>query len=96
MSKVEVRLNGAAHLAVGLMSGTSHDGVGAALMRIDARKNPPTRLIAFRIYPCPAKFRARLLAAHRTVRTWSRGSVPAASRRSTSSSAASLVRPRYA
>jgi anhydro-N-acetylmuramic acid kinase len=63
MSKVEVHLDGPAHLAVGLMSGTSHDGVSAALVRIDARKSPPTRLLAFRTYPYTAKFRARLLAA---------------------------------
>src|SRR5271167_315591 len=63
MSKVEVRLNGPVHLAVGLMSGTSHDGVSAALVRIDARKSPPTRLLAFRTYPYTAEFRARLLAA---------------------------------
>ena len=63
MSKLEVHLDGPAHLAVGLMSGTSHDGVSAALVRIDARKSPPTRLLAFQTYPYSAKFRARLLAA---------------------------------
>ena len=63
MSTVEVHLDGPAHLAVGLMSGTSHDGVSAALVRIDARKSPPTRLLAFQTYPYSAKFRARLLAA---------------------------------
>ncbi len=63
MSRVEVRLDGRTHLAVGLMSGTSHDGVSAALVRIDERKSPPTRLVAFRTYPYTAEFRARLLAA---------------------------------
>ncbi len=63
MSKVTVHLDGPAHLAVGLMSGTSHDGVSAALVRIDARKSPPTRLLAFRTYPYTAEFRSRLLAA---------------------------------
>jgi len=29
MNKIEVRLDGPAHPAVGLMSGTSHDGVSA-------------------------------------------------------------------
>jgi len=63
MNKVEVRLEGTTHLAVGLMSGTSHDGVSAALVRIDERRSPPTQLLAFRTYPYTAKFRARLLAA---------------------------------
>ena len=63
MSKVEVHLDGRTHLAMGLMSGTSHDGVSAALVRIDERKSPPTQLIAFQTYPYTAKFRARLLAA---------------------------------
>ena len=63
MSKVAVYLDGPTHLAVGLMSGTSHDGVSAALVRIDARKSPPTRLLAFRTYAYTAEFRARLLAA---------------------------------
>jgi anhydro-N-acetylmuramic acid kinase len=63
MSKVEVYLDGPTHLAVGLMSGTSHDGVSAALVRIDARKSPLSRLLAFRTYPYTAKFRARLLTA---------------------------------
>jgi anhydro-N-acetylmuramic acid kinase len=63
MSKVAVHLDGRTHLAVGLMSGTSHDGVSATLVRIDERKSPPTTLVAFRTYPYPPKFRARLLAA---------------------------------
>ncbi|MGH7915391.1 MAG: anhydro-N-acetylmuramic acid kinase [Candidatus Binataceae bacterium] len=63
MSKVELHLDGSRHLAVGLMSGTSHDGVSAALIRIDERECPPTHLLAFRTYPYTAKFRARLLAA---------------------------------
>jgi anhydro-N-acetylmuramic acid kinase len=63
MSKVAVHLDGRTHLAVGLMSGTSHDGVSAALMRIDERKSPPTTLVAFRTYPYAPEFRARLLAA---------------------------------
>jgi 1,6-anhydro-N-acetylmuramate kinase len=56
MSKVEVHLDGPTHLAIGLMSGTSHDGVSAALVRIDVRKIPPTQLVAFRTYPYTADF----------------------------------------
>jgi len=51
------------HYAVGLMSGTSHDGVSAALVTIDDRRSPPVRLITFATFPYPPKFRARLLAA---------------------------------
>lgn len=63
MSAVEVRIARRAHLAMGLMSGTSHDGVGAALVRIDERASPPVRLLAFRTYPYARGFRSRLLAA---------------------------------
>ena len=51
------------HLAIGLMSGTSHDGISAALVQIDSRHEPPVRLIAFKTYRYPAKFRIRLLEA---------------------------------
>lgn len=50
-------------LAIGLMSGTSHDGVSAAIVNIDERQRPPARTIHFRTYPYSAGFRARLLAA---------------------------------
>ena len=54
--------------AIGLMSGTSHDGISAALVEIDPVEidpatNPPARLIAFRSYPYAASLRARLLRA---------------------------------
>ena len=54
--------------AIGLMSGTSHDGISAALIEIDPVEidpaaNPPSRLIAFRSYPYAAGLRARLLRA---------------------------------
>ncbi len=63
-TKVEVRLKGAApHYAVGLMSGTSHDGVSAAVVELDQRRTPPARSLAFATYAYPAQFRARLLAA---------------------------------
>ena len=37
---MKVSLGSGPHLAIGLMSGTSHDGVSAALVRIDERSNP--------------------------------------------------------
>lgn len=51
------------HYAVGLMSGTSHDGISAALVAVDDRQTPPVRLIAFATFPYARVFRARLLAA---------------------------------
>jgi anhydro-N-acetylmuramic acid kinase len=64
MSRISLGLEATGpHYAVGLMSGTSHDGVSAALTVIDERKNPRIRLIAFGTYPYAAKFRARLLRA---------------------------------
>jgi len=51
-------------LAVGLMSGTSADGVDAALVRVDARPGGPPRVttLAALTVPYDARFRARLLA----------------------------------
>jgi len=49
-------------LAVGLMSGTSLDGVDAALVRLDGDA-PTARLVAFRSEPYAAPERRRLLAA---------------------------------
>jgi anhydro-N-acetylmuramic acid kinase len=64
MKKIALRISRGPHLAVGLMSGTSHDGVSAALVRIDERRRrPPVELLAFRTYPYAASFRARLLKA---------------------------------
>jgi anhydro-N-acetylmuramic acid kinase len=51
------------HYAIGLMSGTSHDGVSAAVVSIDDRRAPLVQLVAFATFPYPPKFRARLLAA---------------------------------
>jgi anhydro-N-acetylmuramic acid kinase len=62
--RISLRLEGPQpHYAVGLMSGTSHDGVSAAVVTIDDRKAPPVQLVAFATFPYPPKFRARLLAA---------------------------------
>jgi hypothetical protein len=67
MSRISLWFNAARpHYAVGLMSGTSHDGVSAALVAIDDHSATPTnaraRLIAFKTYSYPDKFRARLMA----------------------------------
>ncbi|MGH8011508.1 MAG: anhydro-N-acetylmuramic acid kinase [Candidatus Binataceae bacterium] len=51
------------HYAAGLMSGTSHDGVSAAIVALDETRAERVRVIAFRTYHYPSKFRARLLAA---------------------------------
>lgn len=50
------------HLAIGLMSGTSHDGVSAALVELDERRTPQARLLGFKTYPYQARFRRRLMA----------------------------------
>src|SRR5713226_4905698 len=50
-------------LAIGLMSGTSHDGVSAALVELDERSRPPARVVAFHTFSYPARFRAELLSA---------------------------------
>jgi anhydro-N-acetylmuramic acid kinase len=63
MSPITIRLDGRKLVAIGLMSGTSHDGVSAAVVEIDERSHPPARLIAFRTFPYPARFREELLAA---------------------------------
>jgi anhydro-N-acetylmuramic acid kinase len=63
MTAIRVTLHGQVHHAIGLMSGTSHDGISAALVRIDRRLAPPLKLLAFRTYPYPDEFRTRLLEA---------------------------------
>src|SRR5277367_3532713 len=62
--KISLSLDGRQpHYAVGLMSGTSHDGVSAAVVSIDDRRSPLVHLAAFATFPYPPKFRTRLLAA---------------------------------
>ncbi len=63
MKAIRLGLSGRAHLAIGLMSGTSHDGVSAALVRLDERAHPGAEVIAFITRPYPRDFRSRLLAA---------------------------------
>ena len=63
MSSVTIRLDRGKVFALGLMSGTSHDGVSAAVVELDERSRPPARLIAFRTFPYAARLRQELLAA---------------------------------
>ena len=58
-----IEINPGAQLALGLMSGTSHDGISAALVEIDQARAPQVKLLAFRTYPYDPRFRRRLLAA---------------------------------
>ena len=63
MSPITIRLQRGKVLAIGLMSGTSHDGISAAVVEIDERSRPPARLIAFHTFPYPSRFRKELLDA---------------------------------
>ncbi|MGH7906363.1 MAG: anhydro-N-acetylmuramic acid kinase, partial [Candidatus Binataceae bacterium] len=63
MKKISLTLAPGAHLGVGLMSGTSHDGISAALAEIDERKRPSARVLAFHSYHYEPEFQARLLEA---------------------------------
>src|SRR5229473_1872795 len=60
MSRVTVALDGPPpYFAIGLISGTSHDGISAALVALDERRTPPLRLLAARSFPYPSAMRAR-------------------------------------
>src|SRR5271168_687067 len=63
MSAITIRLDRGKVFAIGLMSGTSHDGVSAAVVELDQRSRPPARLIAFRTFPYARRLRQELLAA---------------------------------
>src|SRR5260221_13361832 len=63
MSAITIRLERGKVIAIGLMSGTSHDGVSAAIVELDERSRPPARLIAFDTFPYAPRFRKELLAA---------------------------------
>src|SRR3984957_19142510 len=63
MSRITIRLERGKVLAIGLMSGTSHDGVSAAIVELDERSRPPARVIASNTFPYPARFRKELLDA---------------------------------
>ena len=49
--------------AIGLMSGTSHDGISAAVVEIAQRRRPPAHAVAFRTFPYQLGFRSKLLTA---------------------------------
>jgi anhydro-N-acetylmuramic acid kinase len=61
MNKLPIRFAPGPHLAIGLMSGTSHDGVSAAVVRLDERMNPRAQAVAFRTFPYAPVLRERLL-----------------------------------
>jgi anhydro-N-acetylmuramic acid kinase len=63
MSAITIRLERTKVIAIGLMSGTSHDGVSAAVVELDERSRPPAHMIAFHTFPYTARFRKELLAA---------------------------------
>src|ERR1700691_31887 len=63
MSAIAIKLRRGKIIAIGLMSGTSHDGVSAALVELDDRSCPPARVIAFHTSPYATRFRRELLAA---------------------------------
>ena len=48
---------------IGLMSGTSADGVDAALVEIQEQPEPQVRVLAHATYPYEAALRAQILAA---------------------------------
>ncbi len=63
MKRIRLLDAGRTYRAIGLMSGTSHDGISSAIVEINEAKNPPARLIAFESYPYRESFRRRLLEA---------------------------------
>jgi len=63
MSAIKISLVRGKVFAIGLMSGTSHDGVSAAMVELDERSRPPARVIAFNTFPYPTRFRKELLDA---------------------------------
>jgi anhydro-N-acetylmuramic acid kinase len=63
MSAVTIKLERRRARAIGLMSGTSHDGVSAALVELDERARPPARVLAFHTFPYSPRLRTELLDA---------------------------------
>lgn len=63
MNSITIKLKPAPLLAIGLMSGTSHDGVSAALVEFNEKSRPPARLVAFHTFPYAKAFRTDLMTA---------------------------------
>lgn len=63
MSRIRVSIEGGPCHAIGMISGTSHDGIGAAVVRIDERRSPPLKVLGFETFAYPSKLRERLLTA---------------------------------
>jgi anhydro-N-acetylmuramic acid kinase len=63
MSAITIKLATRKVVAMGLMSGTSHDGVSAAIVELDERARPPARLVAFQTYRYSSRLREQMLAA---------------------------------
>jgi anhydro-N-acetylmuramic acid kinase len=63
MSAITIKLARGKLVAIGLMSGTSHDGVSAALVELDERSSPPARVITFQTFPYPPRLRKDLMSA---------------------------------
>jgi anhydro-N-acetylmuramic acid kinase len=61
--RIELGLAPGTHLAIGLMSGTSHDGISAALVEIDEGRRPAVRLRKTIAKQYDSRFRSRLLEA---------------------------------
>ncbi|HZP44318.1 MAG TPA: anhydro-N-acetylmuramic acid kinase [Candidatus Binataceae bacterium] len=61
---VRLGLEGAPpYRAIGLISGTSHDGISAAIVRLDERRTPPLAVEAYESFPYSHALRERLLRA---------------------------------
>lgn len=63
MRAITIELDRRIVLAIGLMSGASHNGVSAAVVKLDERSRPPARLIAFQTFPYSARFHALRLSS---------------------------------
>ena len=63
MSAITIKLARGKLVAIGLMSGTSHDGVSAAVVELDERANPLARLVAFHTFQYSSRLREQMLAA---------------------------------
>ncbi len=64
MSRIRLLLDRTGpYYAIGLISGTSHDGISAAVATIDERQSPPLKVLGYKTFPYRQSLRARLLTA---------------------------------